>query len=904
MSSIGLVPGTGRLPSDLMFVGEAPGEVEFRTGKPFTGPSGQELEWYLSKYGLSSYRFYRTNVSKLYQEGNPDPTPELIESFTAELLDEVFACQPKIIVCVGRFAAKFFLGESVHLDDIHGIPYSAGWFDSSRINRAPKNCIIIATYHPAYGMRQDRFIPDILDDFGVVAKCYEMICRGRRDKIKLGPPEDEYPNPQYASVSGESLAATIEQLPEFHDTKKQLWIGLDTEGVPGEEESIQPSFAPGTGLTLWTPTADFELGIHYLQLLVNRPNVTVCMHQASTPDYAMYDVVMCRGMGLDLSRANIWDTMYGEFLLNTVTRGLKPLSYRKHGAIMDDYMSLVEGVARERQIEYLKKVAKSTWPKSEHIFKRKNDGTFSVTKPKIISTIAAGILRDIESGKTDKDGNLTDPYKRWKKADIRQVKIVEQKLGKMPKAKLSDLPIEKATRYASMDADFTLRNGLRQRRIFNQPGYEKKLELMLNGMEFLKIVEKIQRNGLHVSISYFESLLDEYNSRLDAQVELISTHFNNGKPFNPGSTKQVSKLMDNLGIEETKRSKKTGLRFTDKKNLKYVSAPVLDEIGKWRPIQHLRDAFVEPILEKAYEARDRLILEKGPEASKEDLVNITCTIRPAGIPTRRLAAANPNFLNLPSRTEEGTRIREGFFAPPEEVLVSCDLSQVEARFLAHETRDALLLDIFLNDRDMHTETARRLNETTQETKEQRKGAKTINFGIINGMSELRLQEELQLQGIYWSAEQCKQSMEKWHQTFKGVTRYRYELTKEVKRKGYVEDAWGMTRRLPTISHYRRKISAEAERQAINHKIQGGAQGMIQNAQRELERKFEELLVGTGIKVDWRLQVHDELIVSCLPQYAEFVKSLVIGELINSAGIKLAVPILANGKIGTNWGKLE
>lgn len=446
-----IVPAAGPIPSPLLFVGEAPGKQEYLRGIPFVGPSGQAQDRYLAPHGLSASRFRRTNVIPVYSPGNPDPTPSQIAHWTPYLISEISTCQPRIIVAVGRFSARWFLGESCDMDIVHGQPYRPGAFDLALSNRCPADTIIIPVYHPAWGLRSEED-PDSLaktiigQDYAAVARCLSQIRRGQ----SIQPIEDTFIGTEtYEDVTGSQLADWLYSI-------NPSVVALDTEGFPGSPWSVQISTHCGMGMTLRTAQPDLYIGIQALQHYSDLGTLFV-MHQASTPSGCMYDVRICRDMGLELSQAKIFDTMYFAYLLRTESQSLKTLSSRFCGMHMEDYEGLIGDVARQKQIAYLQEILTWEWPKPEPRTIKENDGTVRTYKPNAIDRTVERILADISSGKVNKDGEPADPYKRWRKIDPVLKSMVETYIGQMPVGTLDDLPLEKSVYYSSRDSDATLR---------------------------------------------------------------------------------------------------------------------------------------------------------------------------------------------------------------------------------------------------------------------------------------------------------------------------------------------------------------------------------------------------------------------------------------------------------------
>lgn len=393
----------------------------------------------MSNYDMVPDHYYLTNVNKTYLDGNPDPSPDLISYWTPYLEDEIRQVSPKLIVCVGRFSAQWFLGPDTDMESCHGLPHTSPRYPG---------VVILPVIHPASGFYQPKSKALIAWDYSQVARVWELIRTGQSQKINYR--HDPYAGKeQYHDVTGNDLASIL-AFAQPHE------IGLDTEGIPSNPWSVQISHTPGAAYTLRLSQPDFHAGISALQQHVDT-GCLIITHDAGTPQGCLYDTIMCRAMGLELSRARLWNTMYAAYLLRIESKSLKTLLYRWCGMQMEDYMSLVSGIGREKQIDYLLSASSRKWSKAEPYISYENNGEYKLNKPKSINSRIDTILKDILNEKRNKEGELTDPYKRWKDVDVKLRVEVERELGPMPIATLDDVELERAVFYAGRDADGSLR---------------------------------------------------------------------------------------------------------------------------------------------------------------------------------------------------------------------------------------------------------------------------------------------------------------------------------------------------------------------------------------------------------------------------------------------------------------
>lgn len=882
-----VVPGYGRRPNRVMFVGEAPGESEafFRdpgTGRisprPFVGRAGKEQDAYLRAAGIVTgvSTFYRTNVVKDYIEGNPDPTPELIAEWEPALLAELEQVQPDIVIAVGRFAARWFLGDDADMDFVHGIAFKLSYVRGLNYKaRFDKDLIVVSTYHPAYGFYDDEARPLIFNDYRAAAAAIKHRPNFLADDALVGYEE-------YRDVTGTELADIVA-------SQDPGPFGMDTEGVPGDEWSVQTSFNPGIGYVLRKAQPDFAIGIAALQRHSDIDDNLVCLHNG------MYDIEMVRNMGWDLFEARLFDSMYAAYIMRTEPQGLKPLAYRWCGMAMQSYLEVVGDIGLEKQMLYLSEVMDREWPKPEARVEYENDGTFHLYTPQPVNKRAYAILNDYYSGKRDKEGNLPDPLKRWKKVDRDLRRLVEAEMGPMPVGRLGDIPLVKAVGYSGRDPDATLRlyytlePELRLRKLS---------QLMQDGMDVLPVFEEMQSNGMPARRSHFEQLSVKMWDEMCRLQARISHRYYGGKPFNPASSDQVAALMRRRGLHGEKRSKKTGKVSTGKKSIEHLryEDEAIGDVIDWREHQKIRDAFCDPIV----------------ELMTEEYQNVRCTIKTTRVASRRISASDPNLTAIPVRNELGLEVRAGYEAPEGYVIGSWDLSQIEMRYMAHVSRDPLMCKFFNEknpvtgkDFDIHAETAARIFGMKIEDVDEmqhRYPSKRAGFGIITNIAGAGLFDQLRMFGCKgWSVDKCDDLIKEWLNVYKGVRAYLDSCKREVREKGFVVDCWGMPRFLPGVWSDDKKVRAEAERAASSMKIQGGAQGMLQKSMAWLKGYIRGLRMA-GEDVRWLLQIHDEILLMFREELWDTIDPLV-REGLTEHSLKLIVPVKCSGTRHRKWSEL-
>lgn len=867
------VPGYGDVPNRVMVIGERPGLMEAQQGRPFVGPTGEEQRRYFAMAGLDVDSFYVTNLVKTYEATNADPTPDEVATWGMELEAEIGAIDPAIIIAVGRFSSRWFLGD-IDMRVVHGIVHASP--------RAPRS-IVIPCYHPSWGLHDPEARTIISYDYSRASAAIKLALAGNAP----APAVDRHVDMErYEDVTGQYFAMRMAML------SPGAAIGLDTEGYPDAPWSIQISATPGTGLVLRCEQPDFSAGIDALRDHILGPHrPVVAIHNA------MYDIEMSAVMGLDLFDANIFDSMYAAYLTRLEPKGLKALAYRWCGMAMTSYGETVGDAARQQQLDYLEAVIAHTygWPKPDPRVVHDNDGTSRLYTPARVATVASKILADCIDGKVSKDGELTDPIARWKKVDQGQRERVELGLGRsMPRASLADIPLDRAVRYSGRDPDATLRLYYA---IKAELGRSNLTTLMGRGMGVLPVFEEMQRSGMPASRRYFVALRDELTDEMRKLQSRISHRFYGDQPFNPASPPDVEDLMKRQRVKGEKYNKKTKRMSTAKKSIEHLrhTNEALGCVIDWREMQKNRDSFCQPIIDK--------IPEDGP-----DVVPIRCEIKTTTVATRRLAASNPNLLAIPARNEAAVRVRDGFVAPDGYVFGEWDLSQAELRVMAGLSRDPLLMELFIEKRDPHAETAARifgiqLNKVDE--MKHRYPAKRAGFGVITSITGSGLYDQLRMFGCAgWSVEKCDKLIEDWLSVYSGVAEFMEQCKKEARENGIVFDYWGMPRYLTNVWSDDRKAAAEDERAASSHKIQGGAQGMLQESMAWLKPYIRDMQLA-GIDVRWRLQIHDSLLFTFPKDLWETMNALVLEALTEHHGMELnGVPMVAKGNRASTWGRLK
>jgi DNA polymerase-1 len=456
----------------------------------------------------------------------------------------------------------------------------------------------------------------------------------------------------------------------------------------------------------------------------------------------------------------------------------------------------------------------------------------------------------------------------------------------MPEADLDDIPLEDAVHYACRDADATLRIFPVLSRMIDEMGLREVYEMDL---AVIPMVECMQSWGMKIDVPHFQQLDRKLTMMMAVEVDALC-QLVPGLPhdFNPNSPVQVADLLfRQLKLKPTKKTS-TGKDSTNDKVLEALrsSNPVLPHILSYRELAKARDSFCRVM--------PRLVSDDG---------RIRCNLRVTRVSSGRLAATNPNLLAIPVRSDVGKEVRQGFVADDGYVLGGWDLDQAEMRYMADESQDEGLCSIFREGKvDVHTQTAAdAFGKNPQDvTKIERYAAKRIGFGVITGITEVGLYDQMALAGAQgWTVDRCKDAIDAYFDLRKGVAVYMEACRAEARRYGFVRDRWGRIRYLPGVHSRIDSVRAEAERQSHSHKIQSGAQGLLKRA---MAAMWDWMRANPDIRP--LLQIHDSMLleVKADPDLMEEVDTAMQYYLTQTT--PLTVPMGAKGGYAENWGEME
>lgn len=446
---------------------------------------------------------------------------------------------------------------------------------------------------------------------------------------------------------------------------------------------------------------------------------------------------------------------------------------------------------------------------------------------------------------------------------------------------MDEVPIAAAAPYAAADAEVTLRliPLLKEKmQKTNSTGIFNTIEMPL-----VPVLLKMEQEGISLDIDFFKRFSAEIGERLRLIEDEV--HQAVGHAFNLNSTQQLSKvLFEDLKLEPPDRNKRTSSGHFS------TSAAVLDELKGHHVVVDLLLEYRElSKLKSTY--LDALPQQINPRDNR-----VHTSFNQTGSVTGRLASSDPNLQNIPTRTETGRQVRLGFIAAPGHRLLSVDYSQIELRIVAHMSGDEAMLKAFRDGQDIHATTAAAIYDLPLEqvTKEQRRHAKAINFGLIYGMSAFGLSRSTDL-----TLGEAENFVRDYFEHFPGVKKYLDQIRVLAARQGYVETMLGRRRYFPNLANpLNQMMRNREEREAINAPIQGTAADIMKIAMIRVQRALEE----SASRARMILQVHDELVLEVPENEIALTSQLVRG--IMEAAYKLDIPLLTEARSGVNWGSMQ
>lgn len=459
---------------------------------------------------------------------------------------------------------------------------------------------------------------------------------------------------------------------------------------------------------------------------------------------------------------------------------------------------------------------------------------------------------------------------------------IEELIGKGKKQiSMAEVAIESVAPYAVADAEVPLRLMALQKDELKRVNGEKLLREI--DLPLTPVLAGMEMEGVLLDLPFLKQMSDEMTKRLEEIEKQIFDLV--GKPFNVNSTQQLSDvLFITLGLEPPDRGKKTasGHYSTAAGVLEMLRGkhPVVDLVLENRELSKLKSTYLDAL----------------PQAVDEKTGRVHTSYSQIGAVTGRLSSNNPNLQNIPIRTETGRKVRNGFIAGKGNVLLAVDYSQIELRIVAHMAQDESMLSAFRVDEDIHATTAGAIYGVDSEavTREMRRHAKAINFGLIYGMSAFGLTRSTEL-----TLAEAETFVKAYFEKFPGVKKYLDGIKKQAASQGYVETLLGRRRYFPALqSKQNAMIKNREEREAINAPIQGTAADIMKIAMLKIPPALEK----AKLKAKMLLQVHDEIVLECPKDELEKTAKVVKETMANA--YQLDIPLSTEAKYGDNWGEMQ
>ena len=454
---------------------------------------------------------------------------------------------------------------------------------------------------------------------------------------------------------------------------------------------------------------------------------------------------------------------------------------------------------------------------------------------------------------------------------------IESLIGKKGKNQISmrDVSIDKITDYASEDADITLQ----LKSVFDKEIKVNNLGKIFYDIEIpmINVLSEMETEGIKIDTSYLEKLDKEFEEDLEKLKKEIFKK--SGEEFNLNSPKQLGEILfDKLKLVSKPKKTKTGQYSTSEEVLSSLANDhkIIEDILEWRSLDKLQNTYVKSLPNEVSSLTNRV----------HSSFNQTVTT------TGRLSSNNPNLQNIPIRTANGQKIRRAFIPRGSDyILMAADYSQIELRVIASMSNEKNMIDAFVNNQDIHTMTASKIYNVDPEnvTREQRGNAKTVNFGIIYGVSAFGLSQQTDL-----NRSESKVMIDNYFINYPGLKKYMSDQIDFARNNGYVETIMGRRRYLQNINSQNNMLRSSSERNAINAPIQGSAADIIKIAMININSELKK----QSLKSKMLLQVHDELVFDVHKSEKDQIKDIVKNTM--ESAVKLKVPLKIDLEFGKNW----
>jgi len=454
---------------------------------------------------------------------------------------------------------------------------------------------------------------------------------------------------------------------------------------------------------------------------------------------------------------------------------------------------------------------------------------------------------------------------------------IEELIGKKGKNQksMADVPVEQQTEYAVEDADVTLQ--LKEH--FQKELGEANTQKLFDDIEIplVQVLADMELEGINLNQEFLGSLSEALNNDITSLEKSIYEEA--GEEFNIGSPKQLGEILfDKLKLVDKPKKTRTGQYSTAEDVLSYLAPDheIVQHVLDYRGLSKLKSTYVDALPAQVNSKTGRV---------HTDYMQTVAA-------TGRLSSNNPNLQNIPIRTERGRQVRKAFVPRNEDyVLLAADYSQIELRIIAALSQEETMMKAFQEGEDIHASTAAKVfNVPIDEvTREQRSNAKTVNFGIIYGVSAFGLSNQTDL-----TRSESKELIDTYYKTYPKLRNYMSEQVDFARENGYVSTVLGRRRYLKDINSSNAVVRGAAERNAVNAPIQGSAADIIKIAMIKIHQKLKD----KGLKTKMLLQVHDELVFDVYKSELDEVQELIKSEMENA--FKLDVPLDVEVGLGDNW----
>ncbi len=465
---------------------------------------------------------------------------------------------------------------------------------------------------------------------------------------------------------------------------------------------------------------------------------------------------------------------------------------------------------------------------------------------------------------------LAEIYLKYKTIHIDQL-IGER--GKNQK-NMRDLLPSQVYEYAAEDADITLQLKNKLDEELQKEGLKNLFETI--EMPLMPVLARMERNGVMINTESLQQTSHEFSEKMNTIEQEIYALA--GEKFNISSPKQVGDILfGKLKIVSNPKKTKTGQYITSEDVLQNLKSkhPVVEKILEYRGYKKLLSTYIDSL----------------PNLINKHTNHIHTSYNQAVTATGRLSSSDPNLQNIPIRDDNGKEVRKAFIPDTGCEFFSADYSQIELRLMAHLSQDENMVEAFREGHDIHRATAAKIYHLSLEdvSGDQRRKAKTANFGIIYGITTFGLAERMEV-----SRAEAKELIDGYFETYPKVKQYMEQSVAKAREKGYTETLFGRRCYLPDINSHNATVRGYAERNAINAPIQGTAADIIKIAMIRIDQRMQ----AEKMRSKMILQVHDELNFSVVPEEKEKLQQLVIEEMQNVC--QLTVPLIADCGWGNNW----